>query len=294
MKKKFKKVMDNFRAVLKRPEMGVLPGQMAFYFLMSLVPIVAMVAFIASKFAISLDLLSYIDGVLPATISSFIDSVLDSASSYNNLLLLLFLYVFLGSNGPKSVIVASNALYGIKQKGYFETKMKAMIMTIVMIILILFIIVIPVFGDLLIGLLIKNFSLFQSIEKYGGLYQVIKILTSFFIIYVNIKLLYTMAPNKNIKSRDTTVGAMFTTVSWILVTEIFSFYITNIAKYDLLYGNFANLLVILLWIYFLSYLFVIGIAINVNRYNENKEEIGSGEDETKIHKSFKENKKQTE
>ena len=253
MKKKFKKVMDNFRAVLKRPEMGVLPGQMAFYFLMSLVPIVAMVAFIASKFAISLDLLSYIDGVLPATISSFIDSVLDSASSYNNLLLLLFLYVFLGSNGPKSVIVASNALYGIKQKGYFETKM-----------------------------------------KYGGLYQVIKILTSFFIIYVNIKLLYTMAPNKNIKSRDTTVGAMFTTVSWILVTEIFSFYITNIAKYDLLYGNFANLLVILLWIYFLSYLFVIGIAINVNRYNENKEEIGSGEDETKIHKSFKENKKQTE
>lgn len=41
---------------------------------------------------------------------------------------------------------------------------------------------------------------------------------------------------------------------------------TNIAKYDQLYGNFANILVLLLWVYFLAYLFVFGIILNKQKY----------------------------
>lgn len=77
-----------------------------------------------------------------------------------------------------------------------------------------------------------------------------------------------MAPNKKINSSTTSIGALFTTTGWIIFSTIFSFYITNIAKYDALYGNFANVLVLLLWLYFLAYLFVIGMVLNVNFYQE--------------------------
>ena len=61
MKKKLKKVVKNFLKVLKRPEMSILPGHLAFYFLMSLVPIIALAALFASKLTINLDLLSFVN-----------------------------------------------------------------------------------------------------------------------------------------------------------------------------------------------------------------------------------------
>ena len=59
---------------------------------------------------------------------------------------------------------------------------------------------------------------------------------------------------------------MFTTIGWILITTIYSYYANNIAHYDLFYGNISNLVVLLIWIYILSYIFVVGIGINITEY----------------------------
>ena len=47
----FKKVIS----LIKRPEMRILPGNLAFFFVMSLIPIVALIGVVASKFSISFD-----------------------------------------------------------------------------------------------------------------------------------------------------------------------------------------------------------------------------------------------
>lgn len=139
-------------------------------------------------------------------------------------------------------------------------------MTIIIVVLLLFMIVIPIFGDIIIKFIFKLIGSPGYLYNYMFLYKFIKILISFFIIFVTVKLLYTLAPNEKIKSSTTTLGSLFTTLGWIIATEIFGFYITNIAKYNVLYGNFANILILLIWINLLAYLFVIGMAINLNRY----------------------------
>ncbi len=266
MKKGSKKFVKNFKEVIKRPEMSILPGQLAFYFLMSLIPIIALATLIVSKITTSFNLFDIISSVLPSSLTKIFESVVNSANSYNNFFVLLFFYIFLGSNGPGAIIIASNTLYGIKSKGYIDNKIKAMFMTIVMIILLIFLLLIPIGGDFLIGLLTEHFTSLKSIYNHIYVYEISKALMSFFVIFVNVKLLYTMAPNKKIKSKHTTIGTLFTSSSWVIASEIFLFYITNIATYDALYGNFANILVLLLWIYLLAYLFVIGMAININWY----------------------------
>ena len=75
----------------------------------------------------------------------------------------------------------------------------------------------------------------------------------------------------NIPSSQTTYGAIFTSIGWIIVTAIYSFYINNYANYSLFYGTLANLVVLMVWIYFLSYIFVIGLAMN---YHEELEVTG--------------------
>ena len=61
-------------------------------------------------------------------------------------------------------------------------------------------------------------------------------------------------------------------ISILLLTFCFSYYINNIARYDLVYGNLANIVMILLWFYALAYIFVLGLSINKMSYDEGLEQ----------------------
>lgn len=89
---------------------------------------------------------------------------------------------------------------------------------------------------------------------------------AFFIIFFSIKLLYTIAPDYNIPSRYVNKGAIFTTLGWILTTAIYSYYVTHFSKYDIFYGSLSNIIILMMYIYFLSYILVLGIAINSSSY----------------------------
>ena len=78
--------------------------------------------------------------------------------------------------------------------------------------------------------------------------------------------MYVIAPDQEIPSKSTSKGAMFTTIGWVLATEIFAFYIEKFARYDIFYGSISNILVLLLWVYLLSYIFVLGMVINAGVY----------------------------
>ena len=140
----------------------------------------------------------------------------------------------------------------------------------ILVVLLLFIITIPLLGNIILKNIMEYFSITYLIKEYYGVISVMKLLGSFLIIYISVKLLYTLGPDTSVKSKHTTLGSIFTTIGFIASTELFAFYITNIARYDELYGNFANMLILLIWIYLLAYIFVMGMAINVNRY-QNKE-----------------------
>ena len=75
-------------------------------------------------------------------------------------------------------------------------------------------------------------------------------------------MIYTLTPNKKIKSKTVNKGSLFTTVFWIIFTSIYSFYVTNYASYNDYYGSASNILVLMLWIFIISEVFVIGMIIN--------------------------------
>ena len=90
-------------------------------------------------------------------------------------------------------------------------------------------------------------------------------------MFLFIKMIYTMAPDKKVPSKSVNGGALFTTTLWILITAVYSYYINNYANYSVFYGSLANIVVLMIWVYFLSYVFVIGMAMN---YREEQEKTG--------------------
>ena len=121
-------------------------------------------------------------------------------------------------------------------------------------------------------------TLFEIIKELTGNNTIIRILQEMLIIlkypltllilFINIKTMYVIAPDKEIPSHTTNKGAMLTTVGWVLSTEIFAFYIERFATYDVFYGSISNILVLLLWVYLLSYIYVLGMVINASIYKE--------------------------
>lgn len=263
-----KKVID----LIKRPETRILPGHLAFFFVMSLIPIVALLGAIASRFSISFDSIKEgIDISVPGGVGEFISSIINGQGFTFNIGVFLVSAFILASNGMHSIIVASNEIYKIKQKDFITRRIKAIMMTVILVEVLFFLLAIPVFGDTIFDFLRNNVDNEASVNFFYRVYKLVKYPISIAIIYFNIKLIYVIAPDEEIGSVTTTKGSIFTTISWIVSSEIYSFYLDTFTKYDIFYGSVSNILILLLWVYVLSFIFVLGLIINAGTYRSIKE-----------------------
>jgi membrane protein len=135
-------------------------------------------------------------------------------------------------------------------------------MTFIIVLLFIFILVVPVFGQNIIDM-VQYVNLNSHItDTMVFAFNLLKGPVAWFIIFCLIKILYTMAPDRRIPSSYVNYGAVFTTVMWIVITALYSYYINNFANYAIFYGGLANIVMLMLWIYFLAFIFVIGMALN--------------------------------
>lgn len=263
MKDKIKRGIHNFFKVLKRPEMEILPGHLAFSFVLSLVPTLTILTYIATMLKFDL---SFISDFLNKAFSSDFASLMMGAGTvikadFNFFLTLIVGYV-IASNGAASIIISSNMIYGIKNDSFFKRRIKAFMMILIIILLFVFLLIFNVFGNKII----EMFQLMDISKKMlvniTLIISVLKGPISWFIIFLFIKILFTMAPDKKIQAHEVNKGAIFTSVGFVLVTYIYSMYTTHFARYDVFYGNLASIVVLMIWFYLLSYIVTIGLALN--------------------------------
>lgn len=269
MKQKIKRYFKKLFKLLSKPEMAILPSNIAFNLILAIIPIVTLIALIASKFEISVDLvISLIQSMMPEQVSSVIVDVIsgkgfDSGVGISNIIAFI-----LASNGTYAIITASDTLYKVDNKDKIKKRISSIVILTIILMLLLFLVVVPVFGENIINLMHSAKIFEQYIDEIKLGYNIFKWPLTLFIIYFNIKLIYTIAPSKNIKSKETTIGALFTTIMWVISTVVFKFYLLYFARYDILYGNLSSIIIMLVWCYFLSYIFVLGMAINASQREE--------------------------
>lgn len=255
--------------ILGKAEMAILPSNIAFNIILAIIPLLTIVVLIASYFDISIDLVSnLVSSVMPKQVSSIIIDVISGKGFDRSVGFFNIVAFVVASNGTYAIINTSNTLYQIKERDYLKDRVSSIILLFIVIILFVFLLVVPIFGDNIIKLMTNAKLLSGYADDAMIIFNVIKWPITLLIIYLNIKLIYTIAPSKNIRSEETTYGAMFTTFGWIIATLIFKFYLNHFARYDIIYGNLASIIIMMVWMYFLSYIFVLGMAINASRREE--------------------------
>lgn len=233
LKISLKEFFENFKKVLSRPEMAILPGQLAFFFVLAIVPTITLISYGATLLNLSTDVIFDFLGSAfsPEIANMLLGSTGAPEASGIALIIVIIVGYGIASNGPASIIVTSNTIYGEKQESFLRRRIKSFVMTLVLVLLFIFMLIVPVFGK-------KIVELFQYVdinslvtEKVSTVFGFLQGPITWLIMYFFIKILYTIAPNKKVKSKSVGYGALFTSFAWIIITYIYSYYINNMNKY---------------------------------------------------------------
>ena len=264
---KIKKESKDIYEVMMMPNMAFIPGSIAFFLVISIFPLLTLIGVLSSILSINVGgLTAIITLAFPAKVSEVLTMYISGKGLTTNLTIFMLVGFFYASNGAHSIILASNNMYGFPNANYITRRIKSIFIIILLILLLFFMLGILAFGNKIlqfIFLYVKDTELNKVIYN---LFVTIKWPIATLFIYFIIKVIYTIAPDWRILSKHTTKGAMFTTASWIILMAIYSFWINNFSNFDILYGSLSNLAILMLIMYFLAFIFVIGIGLNVKTY----------------------------
>lgn len=235
----------------------LLPAHLAFFAVLSIIPILIILYFAAQLFSIPIDtIVSSTKAIIPDAAFDVLAPTEERASGLG-IGFWMVVALFVGSNGVNAIIRGANSLYGFQPMNFVFSRGKACIVTIVLLVLILSGIGIIAAGEYVVSGITSN--LLGSLVGFRWLLIAL-------LALVAIKYLYIVTPRKRIPSKYTNHGSLFTFIGWLIATLGYSFYFSHFSNYDAIFGSLANMIVLMIWIYLLSTVFVIGMLVNIHHY----------------------------
>ena len=268
---KIKKIFNGLLKLISTNEMRILPAHLAFFMVLSVVPIITLIGFVSSFFSISLDsIINSLQNNIPKEIMDLLLPFISGKGVDIGIGLSMIIVFLIASNGSNSIITASNTLYKIENSEYLKRRIKALFMTILLVLLFIFVVVVLAFGNSILSFIL-DLKIFKGIgDNIYHIFVFAKWPVAYILIFFSLKIIFTVAPDQKISSKYVNKGVQFTTLGWMIVTAIYSFYVRNIANYDIFYGGLSNVIILMMWVYILAYILVLGIAINANFYHLEK------------------------
>ena len=162
---RIKRIFRGLLKLISTNEMRILPAHLAFFLVLSVVPIITLIGFVASFFSISLD--SIIDSLQKSIPKEVVNLLLPFISGKGvdiGLGLSMFVVFLIASNGAHSIIVASNTLYKIENSDYLKRRIKALFMTFLLVFLFIFVVVVLAFGNNILSFIL-DLKLFEGISE---------------------------------------------------------------------------------------------------------------------------------
>lgn len=83
------------------------------------------------------------------------------------------------------------------------------------------------------------------------------------VVLLLLALVYRYGPcRRSAKWRWVSVGSLMATFVWLFASAGFSYYVSNFANYDRLYGSLGAVIILLFWLYLSFYIVLLGAEIN--------------------------------
>lgn len=241
-----------------------LSAQLSFFILLSMFPFLLFLLSILSYTPVSaLEFTENIIKLMPADVGSFISGVIKEMVNARSTVLLslgAIITIWGASGGISALSRGLNKAYDNNEtRSFIKIKLMSVFFTIGIAVLIIITLLFMIFGGI-IGSFISELLAYPPafMAFWGPLRYAIPI----FIMFLTFSLLYIFVPCCKIKAREVLPGAMFTTIGWIVISLLFSFYVNNFTGFTRIYGSIGGVIILFIWIYISSIIIMLGGEIN--------------------------------
>lgn len=132
-----------------------------------------------------------------------------------------------------------------------------------MVILLILMVLVSTFVLPTINIFIKATESIEFLQSFrvGSLIHTIFSFTSILVVLLFFFLFYSLIPYARLNKKVTFVGAFWATILWEVARLFFGYYIQTFLRSNKFYEAFLLILVLLLWLFYASILFIIGAEI---------------------------------
>jgi membrane protein len=255
------------RELVKRfqeDEISRLSAELAYFFVLSLFPFLIFLFTLLAYLPIPHeDVLSLMREYAPKEALHLIEANVHTMLDHQNGKLLSFSIIatiWSASNGINAIVRAFNRAYDVKEdRSFIVARGMSILLTFAMMSVIVVALVLPVFGRAIGSFL---FSAFGFSNEFLEIWNTLRWGVSSVILFIVFTALYYFAPNKHLRIKDVTSGALFATIGWMVASFAFSYYVGNLANYTVMYGSLGGIIVLLVWFYLSGMIIVLGGEMN--------------------------------
>ena len=250
-------------------EISLLSANLSYYFILSLFPMLIVALALTPYFKIDQQfLLEKIQSYAPGDLGDYLfDMISEVLNNKNNTIITVGIVFTLwsASSGIYGIIIAFNNAFRVRDgRIWIVAKLISVILTALFLVGMFVALVLIVFGKQLTYILFHKFNLD---EGYYNLWSVLNSSLPVLFIFLIFVFLYTMGPNLKLKAISIIPGAIFATISWIIVSKLFGYYIDHFSSYIKTYGTIGAFMAFILWLYITGYILIIGAEINAIFHN---------------------------
>ncbi|HAL88144.1 MAG TPA: hypothetical protein DFH97_03715 [Clostridiales bacterium] len=164
------------------------------------------------------------------------------------------------SRGIYGLLRGLNAVYGVwENRGYLYTRGISMVYTFLFGIVLILTLVLHVFGNAILGRL-------SMVDNPVVIFLVDLVDVRFFLLLTLQSLIFTLMymvlPNGRNGFGESLPGGIFSSLGWLVFSDLFSIYVEHFNRYSLIYGSVYALALGMLWLYCCLSILFYGGALN--------------------------------
>ncbi|WP_300437761.1 YihY/virulence factor BrkB family protein [Christiangramia sp.] len=265
----FKGWIDIGKRVFKEMQadhVQIVSAGVAFYFFLSIFPTIVVAISIYSLVlepAQIQEQLSRLTLILPQQAYGMITDILNPVINQDReeigwgLAISILVSIWSANKGTSALFQGINIAYDeIDTRGLIKKNLITLLFTLAGVVIGLISLLIVIFFPLLV----KNIGLNSGLEN---ILTWLRWVILGIILILTLSMVYKIAPNRtNPKFRWVSWGAILGTIFWLAGSMAFSWYVSNFGSYDDLYGSFAAVAILMLWLFLTAFIVLIGAEIN--------------------------------
>ena len=233
-------------------------AQIAYFFFMASVPMLIVLTQVLGIFDVSMDFIrDWLEMHLSTEMGSFLQSLFSASSTALGSFFVMLLALWASSSLAFSLsrLTTYTLSYGRYRFSFFTERLKAIPIAAFSILAVAITVVGYVYGDLIARRVLQNTYIEGLISDLRT-----PILAGMFFIVILAN--YYLLPRIRVPVSAVLPGAVVATIGILIVTWLYSLYISKATNYNVLYGAFSNIVAMMLWFYLISWVLCIGMMFN--------------------------------